>query len=655
MKYQKLLVEKRNLLVVGVVVLGIAGLVNILPAAMAQAVPVTPPNSTSAMTCTGTATPADANDPSKGVNVVWQPSIFSLPTTMALTWFSSDGTTVTNNGALAKNYINTTGAAETVSVYFQVTWTLAVPTTLSSMPCYVVIQPVTALSPTLAVIRLGTSATPDPTASNPLTLRYTLTGSSGAATIVAAVTPKGVFSGLKTWSFATQVDGDRTINWNGLDNSNNPLPSGDYNFLVYGQDGANSIGEKSVNFTITRSTSSGASGSTGVGTGSTGTAPSGAAAGTASSSSGASASTGAASTGTGTGASSSGSSSTTPTAPAPDIISCTLSSDQLILSQNQNMVMSCFLKPPAPPANLTVRIVKNYTPPQDPSADSIVRDIVYQQNYVNKFFSFNWSGRDNYDQPAADGDYSFVVWAQQNSTDTPKVSIHNFHVLQIPPVQTQETVSTPVAPVSTPAPVVVPPAPPAPPKPSKCPGVNYPKDIDGHWAMESIKTAYDLCIFASVKFSPDASITRFDALKSAMIALNIVPDYGCRKSSCMPFIDVTSAERPWVAAAWEAKVVSGFGRHFKPKASITREQSAALLVKIFKIPPHQGCYSSNCGAGWPNNLFTDIADSWAGPYLRPLWDFKIIGFSGENRFFPDRFTTRAEWADFLVKLMRVKR
>jgi hypothetical protein len=71
-----------------------------------------------------------------------------------------------------------------------------------------------------------------------------------------------------------------------------------------------------------------------------------------------------------------------------------------------------------------------------------------------------------------------------------------------------------------------------------------------------------------------------------------------------------------------------------------------MLAKAFNITPYPGCYTANCGAGYPANLFMDIKQAWQGPYLRALWDKGLILGAAPNKFDPDRPITRAE----LVKL-----
>jgi hypothetical protein len=201
------------------------------------------------------------------------------------------------------------------------------------------------------------------------------------------------------------------------------------------------------------------------------------------------------------------------------------------------------------------------------------------------------------------------------------------------------------------------PTPPPPPTPSKCPGVNYPSDISDNWANNYIMEAYDLCIYnnySSGRFDPDVAITRFDALKAAMITVNMVPDYNCTKKSCRPpFVDLTNTQRPWVTAAWEQKIIKGIGKHFYGTQYLTRDDGAALLLKVFKIAPYQNCYTNNCGAGYPHNFFTDIFESWVGPYIRVLWDMKVIQPSGENQFHPKNNLTRAEWTSFLMQIKQL--
>jgi peptidoglycan hydrolase-like protein with peptidoglycan-binding domain len=344
--------------------------------------------------------------------------------------------------------------------------------------------------------------------------------------------------------------------------------------------------------------------------------------------------------------------------PAPDMLRCKIFSEELVISTGIPIRIDCTLDKNA---LVTAQIIKgDYKPPQAPDESAIIENLLYNQVTQAKAFYLLWDGIDRYDLPVEEGDYTFVVGAKLSSDANSDYSVHKFKVVLQAPAETRETqVENPTqesAPAVTPeehaaAPEATQEAPPTP-EPSKCPGVNYPADISGHWAESVIKQAYDLCIVQGVDaehFNPDGSVSRAEVVKVAMLAAGKTPETGCYDADCgSPFTDLEMWQGPWIRAAWNAHIIySSEPDKFHPNDGMTRAESAALIAKTFEIPPHRGCYTANCGAGQPDNIFNDIFKFWQGPWLRALWDAKLIVGTAPHQFSPDRAITRAE----LVKLV----
>lgn len=338
--------------------------------------------------------------------------------------------------------------------------------------------------------------------------------------------------------------------------------------------------------------------------------------------------------------------------PAPEIISCKAINSTIILSEGQISIMRCYLKPPA---TVTSWIIKgDYVPPKDPDISSIVKTLVYQKTYYDQTLSVNWNGIDSYDNQVPDGDYTFLVSARKTGITKPDISIQKIHVLGTRPPQTLQTqVATQQIqqPALQPA---APPVPPKPPEPSKCPGLNYPADVESHWAKDFIRQAYDNCIFKGYPdgtFRPDKPISRVESVKAALVSAGIPPKLGCYDADCgTPFLDLSTWQGQWIRAAWDKKIVKGItGTLFFPGGETTRGQAVVLIARAFGIPPHKNCYTANCGAGYPNNFFLDINDQELGSYLRAMWDLGLLRGTGPNMFNPNRLITRAEMAALLVK------
>jgi hypothetical protein len=206
---------------------------------------------------------------------------------------------------------------------------------------------------------------------------------------------------------------------------------------------------------------------------------------------------------------------------------------------------------------------------------------------------------------------------------------------------TEKSTDNTKAPVykETPKPIVL--------TPSKCPGINYPTDIAAHWGFELIKEAYDKCWtrgYVDNTFKPNNSITRAEATKIVMVAAGIPPNSGCYDEDCgSPFSDLEMWQGPWIRPAYDKNIVKGYSPTiFAPNLIITRAEAAALIAKAFNIPPFEGCYTANCGAGHPDNIFTDIHYFWQGPYVRALWDKGIVRGTDKYTFAPNKPITRAE-------------
>jgi len=357
-----------------------------------------------------------------------------------------------------------------------------------------------------------------------------------------------------------------------------------------------------------------------------------------------------------------------PAGPAPDIMSCKISAPELVLADKNPIRVDCFL---SADGFVTAQVVQgDYKPPEEPAQDTVAKTLLYNAiKLKNQNFYIFWNGINDFDSNAEEGDYAFAISAKQTRTAPADYSIQKFKVIaEKPPVETQETSESQqtagtgqtgqVAPASaattesTPA-SASPATPPPPPEPSKCPGVNYPSDIAGHWAEEQIKKGFDACMFkgyADGTFHPDSSASRAEGVKMALAAAGIPPIAGCFDNDCgSPFTDLDSWQGAWLRAAYDLHLIEGTSETtFEPNRMLTRAEAASLIAKVFKIPPHMGCYTTNCGAGHPDNLFEDIVAFWQGPWIRALWDRGLIKGTAPHQFAPDRAITRAELAKLII-------
>ena len=190
-------------------------------------------------------------------------------------------------------------------------------------------------------------------------------------------------------------------------------------------------------------------------------------------------------------------------------------------------------------------------------------------------------------------------------------------------------------------------------EPSKCPGVYYPSDIEGHWAEDYIKRGYDYCLFKGVggKFFPDRNATRIEAASMILYSKDKQPSQTCTTLACLtPFNDLQYEEQGAILnPLYFESLIEGYpNNQFRPQTLITRAEVASLIVRAFFEPFGRECYDPHCGAGWPDNFFIDITETWQGKYIRVLWDLRIMTGSGPNRVDPNRSITRAEMAKMIV-------
>jgi hypothetical protein len=369
--------------------------------------------------------------------------------------------------------------------------------------------------------------------------------------------------------------------------------------------------------------------------------------------------------------------------PSPDILSCKVGAPVLFFEDNvpayDKISADCALNQDA---IVTAYVYnKSYDPKSQDNSANLVKTIFLPTQKVAGNFSVSWNGYDDYDQAVALDNYSFVVEAKLDDTYLPDISIQKFKVDNLPsPVAPATPVATTI-PDTTVAPATTTTssatgadtspaatsstttststtetvhAAAAAPIPSKCPGVNYPSDIDNSPDKDLILKAYDLCFIKGYDdgtFKGKQNLTRAESTKIAVLAAGEIAKQGCYDADCgSPFVDLDMWQGPWVRAAWDLKIVGGVSpSQFAPNRSITKAESASLIDKALKIAPHTGCYNAGCGAGYPDDLFLDVIHAWEGPFLRALWDKQAIHSVEPHKFFPDKAITREQFIEILMK------
>lgn len=106
-------------------------------------------------------------------------------------------------------------------------------------------------SPSASISNLNVMPSPYDPSNGLATFSYTLSNSSGASSVNAAVySQNNLNSPLKTWALNNQSNGSTSLTWDGRDAVNSRVPDGVYVFKVGGFDGYTVIITQQTNFTV---------------------------------------------------------------------------------------------------------------------------------------------------------------------------------------------------------------------------------------------------------------------------------------------------------------------------------------------------------------------------------------------------------------------
>ena len=104
------------------------------------------------------------------------------------------------------------------------------------------------------------------------------------------------------------------------------------------------------------------------------------------------------------------------------------------------------------------------------------------------------------------------------------------------------------------------------------------------WYYSAVETAYahDALPSYSTTFRPNDAVTREEMASMLVRALGYTALAGQLTGSSLPFSDVTS-NKGYIAIAYDLGIITGYADGtFRPKGLATREQVAAVLVRLMK-------------------------------------------------------------------------
>ncbi|CAM4349779.1 hypothetical protein FHS16_002401 [Paenibacillus endophyticus] len=169
-------------------------------------------------------------------------------------------------------------------------------------------------------------------------------------------------------------------------------------------------------------------------------------------------------------------------------------------------------------------------------------------------------------------------------------------------------------------------------------------DTAGHWSeayVSKLAARHAITGMDAEHFAPGKAITRADFAVIAVKALG----YLDVKAVSGPFSDISSDSyyAGYVAKAAEFGLVKGYDGAFRPQATISREEAAAIIVRLYERLNGAQTPSSN------GQAFADIAKAspWARASIEDAQSLGLLEGKGGNLFAPKATVTRAEIAKLI--------
>lgn len=174
-------------------------------------------------------------------------------------------------------------------------------------------------------------------------------------------------------------------------------------------------------------------------------------------------------------------------------------------------------------------------------------------------------------------------------------------------------------------------------------------DVAGHWSeafVAKLAAKHAITGVDADHFAPAQAITRADFAVIAVKALGFLD----LKAEAASFSDVAAGKyySAYVQKASELGLVTGYQGHFRPDETITREEAAAILMRL-----HDVVNAENASA-LQSKAFADLnqASQWARESIEAAQALGLIEGKGGNRFKPKANVTRAEIAKMVWSVIK---
>ena len=176
-------------------------------------------------------------------------------------------------------------------------------------------------------------------------------------------------------------------------------------------------------------------------------------------------------------------------------------------------------------------------------------------------------------------------------------------------------------------------------------------DYNSHWAKNAIVECFKKGIFNDFAnktvFMPEKPTTRAEFVTALGRLMNINP----AEFNENIFEDIDSNEfyAPFINWAASKKIVLGVdAKHFEPNKTLTREQMATIIVRLFRT------YGYNFETNLMKPIYKDdkeISD-WAKEEVYELTNIGIVQGNADSTFNPKGYLKRGELAELVLKLTK---
>lgn len=176
-------------------------------------------------------------------------------------------------------------------------------------------------------------------------------------------------------------------------------------------------------------------------------------------------------------------------------------------------------------------------------------------------------------------------------------------------------------------------------------------DYNSHWAKNAIVECFNKGIFNDFAnktvFMPEKPTTRAEFVTALGRLMNINP----AEFNENIFEDIDSNEfyAPFINWAASKKIVLGVdAKHFEPNKTLTREQMATIIVRLFRT------YGYNFETNLMKPIYKDdkeISD-WAKEAVYALTNLGVVQGNGDETFNPKGLLKRGELSELVLKLTK---